>query len=133
MFYCGQACLNTNRKCVLIEKDLDYYNFIKSNYSKLCTTETQNTFQLINPCIFYELCSPMINYPALTSLLYSCRILCNNPHTAILYDPIEHLCIPYICSVIPVRSSARSDTDNLLPNTAQVVCPSVSKTFRLYC
>lgn len=26
----GQACLNTNRKCVLIEKDLDYYNFIKS-------------------------------------------------------------------------------------------------------
>lgn len=26
----GQACLNTKRRCILIEKDADYYSFIKS-------------------------------------------------------------------------------------------------------
>ena len=26
----GRACLNTNRKCILIEKDIEYFNFIKS-------------------------------------------------------------------------------------------------------
>ena len=30
----GQACLNTNRKCVLIERDNDYFTFIKSQLSQ---------------------------------------------------------------------------------------------------